>query len=274
RLERAWRWARRNPRDAVIATLVAVLVLLGGAGAWWLERQAAEHRAELKQQAIREETERTFREQENRRQVLAALERAAALRRQYLWETAKGTLAAAADLLGATGPDDLRRQVRQAQKDLQMAARLDAIRLEKMTLVEGKLSFPTPAPAYAQAFKDHGLDIESGEVAALATDIATSAIKDELVAALDDWAIHEVQRAIWERLFAVAHQADPGGWQDQFRDPKVRQNLDALKKLAKEVDVSRLTPTVLVFLGTMLCRREMPEEGITLLRRAQRHYPS
>src|SRR5262249_11096143 len=111
RLERAWRWARRSPRDAVIAALVAVLVLLGGAGAWWLERQATEHRAELKQQAIREETERIFREQENRRQVLAALERAAVLRRQYLWETAKDTLTAAADLLGATGPDDLRRQV-------------------------------------------------------------------------------------------------------------------------------------------------------------------
>jgi len=48
-----------------------------------------------------------------------------------------------------------------------------------------------------------------------------SEIKQELVDALDHWALWEPDEAIRLRLAAVARAADPDPWRDRFRDPAV-----------------------------------------------------
>src|SRR5262249_10439779 len=118
----------------------------------------------------------------------------------------------------------------------------------------------------------HGLDLETGDVAALAQAIQESAIRDELVAALDNWVPWDPERR--ERLLEVARRADPDPWKNELRDPAVWRDAEALKALVSRADVARLPPPLLSWLGIALrSQPENREAGLTLLKQAQKCYP-
>src|SRR5262249_33692739 len=98
--------------------------------------------------------------------------------------------------------------------------------------------------------------------------VAESAIRDELLTALDYWA-GLVDGKLRERLLAVALGADRDPLKERLRDPKRWADLKELKVLAKRVDAKQLTPSLLVDLGLLL---QEQEEGVDLLRRAQQHH--
>lgn len=98
--------------------------------------------------------------------------------------------------------------------------------------------------------------------------MADSAVKDALVAALDDWAdcAKDKTRRAW--ALAFARGAAPHPWGDWLRDPPKWDNPRALLKLTKEAPLDGLSPQLLAAVGGMLGR-----DGIELLRAAQRRYP-
>jgi tetratricopeptide (TPR) repeat protein/tRNA A-37 threonylcarbamoyl transferase component Bud32 len=259
-LGRAWRWVRRHrtPVASALAATLAVL-LLGGAGALWLQQQAAERQAEAAR-----------REAALRQGILAALDKAADLQKRARWGEARAVLDQAAERLGDAGPIDLRRRVEQARDDLRLVGRLDAVRLQAATFREGKFDWAAAERGYAAAFHGAGLGPEGGAAGTVASRIRGSAIREQLIAALDDWAgLAKGRRRAW--LLAVARRADPDPWRDRFRDPKVWQDRAALEQLARAAKVEQLSPYLLTNLGIALLVKEA--DAVPLLQAAQRHYP-
>jgi tetratricopeptide (TPR) repeat protein/tRNA A-37 threonylcarbamoyl transferase component Bud32 len=275
-LERAAAQARaveeRKRRRVLLALATAALALVGtGAGsALWLQSKEADRREAVAR-----------RETELRQGVEADLQTAATLRDQARWATARQVLTRTRERLGATGPADLRERLEQAAADLELAARLDDIRLKQSILIEGKLDIRTADKDFAAAFRDTGLGREGEDVEAVAARIRASAIKAQLVAALDDWALtracltKDPEQSAW--LLRVARRADADDWRDRFRDPKVWQDRAALEGLANELlqnpaKLQAHSPQLLVALGVALWSRE--GNAVPLLTEARRRSPS
>jgi superkiller protein 3 len=129
---------------------------------------------------------------------------------------------------------------------------------------------------YAAAFREAGLGEEGNDAESVAARIRASAIREQLVAALDDWATvtNNATRRGW--VLQVARLADPDAWRDRFRDPKVWNDPASLKTLADELlrDQTKLAqqkPQVLVSLGNALISRNV--DAVPLLAEAQVRHP-
>jgi len=245
------RWMRRHRPLVVGATVTFLLTLLGlGMGGVWWQRQRDEQRND----------------------VASALERMAELRRQERWPQAREVLDQADRRLGANGPADLRHQVNQARRDLELVSRLDEIRLQKATWVNGQFDYKAADRAYAEEFAKSSFAREEEAGATVAARIQDSSIAPQLVAALDDWAhaTKDQSRRAW--LLEVARLADPDDWRDQFRQPNVLQNKIALEQLAKTVDLAKQSPQLLTALGLALEWNK--GDAASLLTAAQRQYPT
>jgi serine/threonine-protein kinase len=234
---------------AVTALVLTTLVLGGAAGVWYQQ-----HRAEM------------------RRGVEASLEKLPGLLQQWRWKEADTILGEAESRLGRAGPADLRARVAQARADLNRAVRLDAIRQERLTWVEGKyFNRAATDQAYAAAFREAGLGQEGDPEEEVAARIRASAVRGMLVAGLDAWAnVATEERQEW--LLGVARRADPDAqWRDQFRHPQVWRDRAALERLAREAPVEELSAPLLAALGEALAR--VKAEPVPLLTAAQQRYP-
>src|SRR5205807_182292 len=105
--ERLWRWGRCNPMAAALLATALALVGLASGGGVWLVQQRARHDAEM------------------RNDVGTAVAQAERLRKGFHFREARELLEQARQRLEPAGPDDLRRQVEQAQAYLNLAERLD-----------------------------------------------------------------------------------------------------------------------------------------------------
>jgi hypothetical protein len=252
----------RKRRQLIVVAAVAVVTvvagLLLGAGAWY----------------VREQHEQT------RQNVERCLTMAEAFLRQNRLTEADGALKQAVSELGEPWPEDLRLRLRQDQQDLDLAGRLERLRLQKAIAREGS-SPPVPAASqYAAALRSYGLDLAGDRVGQLSAKIEGRTIKEQLVAALDDWAAEEPDERVRARLLAVARRADPGEWGDRFRDAAVRRDRRALQQLAEEAeqrlargaDGDRLSPVKLMALAESLERSG--GDALSLLRRSLWRHPS
>jgi tetratricopeptide (TPR) repeat protein/tRNA A-37 threonylcarbamoyl transferase component Bud32 len=271
---RARRWARRHrPLVAGLAAAAVVGVLLGGLAWGWLEHQEARRREEvarLERQEARRREEVARLEGRDRQAIETALEQGEKLLRQGRLSEAEATLAQAAGRLAAGGPDDLQQRLRQTQDNLRLGKRLDEIRLEAATLVDGKWNPEKAGPAYAVAFKEHGLDVVAGEETEVVRRLAASPVKEQLVAALEHWAAWVEDNRMEARLLALARRADPDPLRNRFRDPAVWRDRHQLTRLARQADLKRLSPSLLVIVGSRL--EELGGPGLELLERGQRRY--
>ena len=106
--------------------------------------------------------------------------------------------------LGSSGPKALRRQVEQAEADLALVDRLDAARLKASALAGGHFDSDSAARDYAAAFREAGIGAETEPAEVVADRIQSRAVREQLVAAVDDWAM-SVGKEI--------HRVAPGCWQ-------------------------------------------------------------
>ena len=143
--ERSWRWCRRNPTAAALLVTALALVGLASGGGVWLVQQRARHDAEM------------------RNEVGTAVAQAERLRKGFHFREARELLEQVRQRLEPAGPDDLRRQVEQAQADLNLAERLDAARIQAATLVGGKDGLAAAEPLYVSAFAEAGLGREGDD---------------------------------------------------------------------------------------------------------------
>jgi serine/threonine protein kinase/Flp pilus assembly protein TadD len=252
--EQAWRWCRRNPAQAALGAAVLALVALAVGGGFWAYRQRGE--------ASRRETRA-------RDAIIAMLVQAAALRQGGLWIEAGATLDQAGRRLEDIRDRHLEDIVRQARSDLVLAERLESSRMNRW----GKADYGRAAREYAAAFAAAGLT--PADDPALADRIQRSAIRESLVAALDDWALVTVDVQLRAQALKLARLLDPDpAWGDRLRDPALRGDHPRLERLTAEAlaaPVGDRSQQVLLTLGLLL--KDAGGDPEALLRAAQQREP-
>ncbi len=252
--ERLLRWCRRKPAAAALVATTLLLLGLMLAGGIWLEWQRAERRAEI--------TRREARARE-------ALDQATRLMHQGRWSEALTVLVRAQARLEDMGSAGLRQKLGQVRTDLELAVQQENIRLKRAVLVNGKFDLAGAAREYEEAFARAGLVGDEDE---LVRRLRDSAIRQELVAALDDWAFVTQDAGERARLLGLARRVDPDpAWRDRFRDLAVWADRAALEQLAEEAPVAQLSPQMLTALGRLLA--DAGADAVPLLREAQRQRP-
>jgi serine/threonine-protein kinase len=252
-LERGLRWIRRNRTEAaLLATALALIGLAMGGGVWFVQ-QRAERRAEL------------------RNEIATAVAQAVSRRKQFLFHEARELLEQARRRLELAGPDGLRRQVDQAWADLELVENLDTARLRAATHGEGRFEPVGAEPPYEEPLAKAGLGRPGDDWETVAARVRDSAVRDEIVAALDDWAssTEDPARRAW--LLAVARGADPDPSRDRLRQPELWQDGPKLTRLVQELQVDKLSPQLLTALGRVLSKTG--GEAVPLLSAAQARYP-
>jgi serine/threonine-protein kinase len=236
RVERSWRWALRNPTSAaLLATALALVGLASGGGVWFVQ-QRARHNAEM------------------HNDVGTAVAQAASLRKGFHFREARELLEQARLRLEPAGPDDLRRQVEQAQADLKLAKRLDAARIEAATLMGGTDGLAVAEPLYASAFAEAGLGQAGDDITGTVARVRDSSLSAELIAALDDWASVTVDRRRRQWLLAVAREADQNPARNRLRQPELWENPelwkdpDRLNQLTQDLKVAEFSPQLAIAL--------------------------
>jgi tetratricopeptide (TPR) repeat protein len=255
-LEQGWRLCRRNPAGAgLVAALLALLLLASGGGVWLVQQRAEARRQE---EALRAE-------------VSTAVAQAVRLRQGLQFGEARELLGQAQRRLGADGPADLRERVNRALDDTALAQRLDGARQRASAAVEGKWDFAGAAQDYAAALEGAGLGRAGEDAGAVAARVRASAVRDEVVAALDHWAsiTRDGPRRAW--LLAVARAADPGPERNRLRQPGLWRDRAALARRAREARVAELSPQLAAALGGALLKSG--GDAVPLLRAAQARHP-
>jgi serine/threonine-protein kinase len=256
-LERVGKWVRRHPgRAAGVAGIALVAAALFGSGWWLLAHRAATARA------VTDDLDETDR----------ALERSAWLEARTSWERAKLKL-------GDRSMAELRNRLDRAGRDLELAARLDAIpmnRAESGGRLTGTRGFDTGASDrdYQAAFKAAGLGTVDESPERVAERVRSTVIRRAIVAALDDWAAcAESDRRRW--VVEVARQSDTGPgseWRAKVRDPAVWGDMTALEALIRTAqDESESVPLQLTLARHFATRRG---NAVGFLRRIQAAHPN
>ena len=248
---------RRSPAAAALlaVTLLVAITVLGGAG-WLIGQRILTARA-----------------------VEADLREADRLQQQSAFPEAGAALERAQSRLGDGGPFWLYPVVEAARRDQQFLVRLEAIRLNRSTLVEGQqpprrpaalqqgpggsgLRRGVPRPRAGRASRRPG----GGRGASPGLQWAA-----HLVAALDDWAVCAADPARQDWLLGVAHRADPDPWRDRVRDPAAWRDGKALAELARAAPLAEQPVPLLLALGERLSATG--EDGVGFLRRVREQYP-
>ncbi|HEX6884765.1 MAG TPA: protein kinase [Planctomycetota bacterium] len=245
-LGRAARWVRRNPsRAALVVTALALVTLAASAGAreWTL---AARERADEERWSARLATVRE-------------------LQAAGRFEEARTALARVPE----HASPELRTRLAQAQAELDLVERLDALRFGRGQTGRTDRYDPVADAQYEAAFAAAGLALFEEAPERVAQRIAASDVRLALLAALDDWALCVEGRARLARLVEVARRADPDPWRDRVRDPATWEDPAALAELARVVDPAAQPTPLLRIVGSLLG----DAEALAFLRRVQRAHP-
>ena len=173
------RLARRVRRRPVQSTLVAAVTLLTAAllgGGLWLisDRAAAARKIETEQAATERAADTDLREMVQ-------------WMRKASWPEARNALERAKSRLGERGSHDIRGRLDRGARDLELADRLDAIRLTGYTMVGGVPDFARSDERYEEAFREAGFDEVGSPPESLAAKIKASDIRNALLVAFDNW---------------------------------------------------------------------------------------
>src|SRR5262249_13337508 len=207
-----------------------------------------------------------------------ALSRAEDLRKEERWKEALVVLADASPHLAEADSPDLEQQLRQAQSDFQIADVLESTRESYPLLPRGEPDYQQRASEYVTAFDHVGLRI-GDDAETVAAGIRASAIREQLVAAIEDRAFVACMvndDTLVKRLLTSARLADPGSpWHERFRDPTIWGKAEQLQDLAAGAFTSSPPPSEhqLAILGLLLGRVQAWSHGIQLLGEVCRRQP-
>jgi serine/threonine-protein kinase len=262
RFERTLRWVRRNPTAAALIVTAALLLGLAGAAGLREREMAIRHRAELAKWSDR----------------LTFVRR---LQEEARFAEARGILEDA-----DPGAADLRSRIEQARANLDLAERLDDVRLGRSLLVDGHgLDFAASCRQYAAIFRDAGLGDLDEQPGPVAQRLAASPVRRALIAALDDWAYCAYRaardpiadRAERDWILRVARTADPDPWRDRVRDVDSWDLVESFSELADAADVGKQPIAPMLAFGARwrhLCGASPSIELCRFMELVQRHYPN
>jgi serine/threonine protein kinase/Tfp pilus assembly protein PilF len=264
---------RKRQRLAIgLAVTVIALLLLGGLAVWRSERQKTERRAEQARQEA-EKREATARQEERTGlQIKIALDQAAALQKRAMWAQGREVLQQAMRLLDEDDSAALRQGITAAMDQLKLVERLDTIRQEKAIGVGRSLNHRAAPGKYQKALKEAGFDVHTSNRDEVARRIRQSSIKDEIIAALEDWEAFQQNGELIAKLWLLTADVTGEKWRTQLADPNVRNNRAALEKMLSTTVQERMSATSLATVGEMLHFQR--GKGIAILIQAQRRLPS
>jgi eukaryotic-like serine/threonine-protein kinase len=251
-LERAAKMVRRHPTSAsMVAASLVLGIMLVGAGLWLALQEARRRDA-----------------------VATDLREVVRLRESARWDEARGALTRAVGRLEWGGAGDLRRRLDQTGRDLDLAIRLDAIRLRRVT--RGELAFYKDQAdrEYDKAFQRAGLGSIHDQPARVAATIEASAVRGALVAAVYDWAVCTSDPAQRAWLLEVARQSESssGGWRDHVFDADAWEDARVLDQLVRSAPVESEPVSLLLALGERLRARH--GNAAPFLRQVQQAHPA
>jgi tetratricopeptide (TPR) repeat protein len=263
RAERLVLWCRRNPMraglSAALALAVLALTLVGGGSWWWRVRT-----------------------------IEAALQQAVRLREAKKEDEALAVLRQAQTLLTAGVPQRLRKDVDELVNDLEMAMRLDEVRLQ---LAEAVLQLAPQAVGerflfdprqgdqiYRDTFERYGAPVESMAAEEAALQLRRRSITVRLALALDEWAMArrsrpEGERQGWQHLLEVARRADADEWRNRLRRSILEEDEPALRALAAEAQTKDLPGPTWVLLARLLRERGLDQESRSVFRLGHKQHP-
>ncbi|AMV31502.1 Serine/threonine-protein kinase PknB [Pirellula sp. SH-Sr6A] len=247
-LERALRWIRRNPAVTGLATTAAGLVLLAIVFGMREYSSAKQLAAE-------------FERWEQRLEFVNRVEQ-------------EGRFTEARAILGRMpdgGSDALRRRIHQAQSELDLAERLDEIRMSRGTFTQGGgIDYEESCRRYSDAFRRWSIGERDANVDEVAQRVRQSTVSFALIAALDDWAAcSDATTRDW--ILQVSRRADPDPWRDEVRDQSKWADIEHLKSLAESAELSKQPIALLVAMGTRW--RRLGGDPKEYLQRVHRSYP-
>jgi len=253
------KFAGRNKRILGTIAIVAIAFLLAVGSFGWMLRDRAARRlvAEMR--------------------VQSALDEATRLRDQQRWADARDAARRAELLLPPSESQaSLRRNLSGLLADLDMVNRLERARLSQTHVNNEWWDLAGANPVYAAAFLDYGIDVARLDAAGAAERVRNSAIREQLVAALDDWIIivPAEEHAQREQLRSIVSLADPDEWRNRFRMATIQQDRTALEELASRTEVSGLPPSTVVLLGRSLQAAGAGGKAVEVLSDGQRHFPT
>jgi serine/threonine-protein kinase len=266
----AERWTRRLTIG--LAASILLLVSVGGGGAAWLWYRH-----------VTAETQRQQAEATLTRDVEALLARADKLRRnKKKLPEARAALNQARGRLGDEGHDNLRRQIEQVlgeldrvQQDQAMLRRLEEVRLAQAEVKDEQFDMQSADAAYAKAFHDYGIDVTTLPADEAAQRIKASAIREQLVAALDEWARVRSEGGNKNNgpLVALALAVDPDEWRRPLRQAWASKDWPKLKELAAQAKPADLSPVTITFLALALQQAGATDRSVAVLREGQAAHP-
>jgi serine/threonine protein kinase len=271
------KFARRNKGGLAVAALVLSFLVLLGSGVGWAVRDRSAREAE----AARQQGERQAKVAGQVELILTEVDQ---LEKEQKWpEALAAARRAAAAVAGGEADAETTERVRQRLKDLEFIDRLEHIRMQSATWVEGSFDFAGVERGYARAFRDYGVEVQELAVeSSIDRFKARPAIAIPLAAALDDWVLvrrrgSEKDAAGWKRLVAVARGIDPDPLRDRLRSTwgqPVSEVQDELRRLAESIDVRAQNRATLLILAWTLKRVKHSDTALRLLRDARCVYPA
>ena len=173
----------------------------------------------------------------------------------------------------------IRRERARARREQALMARLDAIHLNRATLVEGRFNAVAERRFnnsradrnYESAFREARFGAIGDNPAHVAARIAASASRPPLLAALADWAICAADESRRAWVLGVAQKADPDAWHDRARAPAAWADRTALAQLAGTAPVANQPAPFLVAIGERL--HDLGGDGTTFLARVHHAHP-
>jgi serine/threonine protein kinase/Flp pilus assembly protein TadD len=270
------KFARRNQGQVAVAALVLFfLVLLGTVIGWAVRDRSARDTEAAQQQAERQAKVAG--------QVKLIHPEIGRLEQEQKWPEALAVAKRAeAAVAGGEADPATAQHVRELLKDFEFMDRLEQIRMEKATVVDGKFNNAQADRDYAQAFRDYGVDpLELTARTSIERLQARAALTIPLAAALDDW-VHARRQvsgsdaAGSKRLVAVARGIDPEPLRDRLRSTwgqPLAEARDELRQLTDSIDIRAQHPVTLKSLANSLQRVNHSDSALRLLRDAQSVYP-
>ncbi len=264
---------RRRRMQLALAGVVLLLFTLAAGGGWWVRQQrlAREMDQERRQAFLVHQTD-------------IDLDHLAVARQEKKWDEAWKALERAEDRLASNAPPEwLRERVRQERQELEplyrdhrMLARLEEARQRRAAGGKDGYDYEGSNRLYRDAFAEYGLDLWNGSPEEAAQRLAARAIRDPLLAALDDWASNLSAHgdASESRLRDIAGLADDNEWRRELRAAFRSRDWEAVRCLAGDVRVSDLPPSGLVFLADILQPAGLHARALEVLQAGQRRYPT
>jgi serine/threonine protein kinase/Flp pilus assembly protein TadD len=139
------------------------------------------------------------------------------------------------------------------QQDRRTVDALDEARLLGSNVKDGRYDRDAKLDAYLVTFQAHGIDVATLPVEDAARRIRSSPIADDLIAALDDWALYKQSKILTTRLDAIARAAETDPTRTAIRDAVARRDAEALRRLCeKDEDRRRLGPELRIAFYALL----------------------